>query len=194
MRAKKNKYWFNSEGSIGYGRTSTEEVFMFDSEDFYKIKDTLWYRCNNSVSGGAYVGNSEGICIHRFIIKAPTGYQIDHINLNPLDNRKCNLRLCTHQQNQCNHPLQKNNTSGVTGVSFYHPRSKYRARIKYYQKELHLGYYKSFIEAVQARNEGMLHLFEEFGLYNDVPEAPPYIKENIKEKCSRFLKETAVFV
>lgn len=194
MGVKKNKYWFDREGLIGYGLTSTGEIFMFDSEDFHKIKDTLWYRCNNSVSSGAYVGNSEGICIHRFIIKAPTGYQIDHKNLNPLDNRKCNLRLCTHQQNQCNHPLQKNNTSGVTGVSFYHPRNKYRARIKYYQKELHLGYYKSFIEAVQARNEGMLHLFGEFGIYNDVPEAPPDIKENVKEKCSRFLKETTVFV
>ena len=194
MKVKRNKYWFSKDGLTGYGRTRTGEVFIFDAEDFHKIEDIPWYRCNVNTNTGPYIGNKDGICLHRFIIKAPSGYEIDHINLNPLDNRKCNLRVCTHQQNQCNHPLQRNNTSGVTGVSFYHPRNKYRARIKCFQKELHLGYYKSFLEAVQARNEGMLHLFGEFGIYNEVPDAPPELKEDIKERCSRFLKEAAVFI
>ena len=54
-----------------------------------------------------------------------------------------------------NQPIQKNNTSGVSGVSWYAPRGKFRARIKISQREIHLGYYGTFEEAVQARNVGM---------------------------------------
>lgn len=192
MRAKPNTYWYSGDGLIGYGLVSTGEVFMFDADDYSRIKGTTWYRCNRSSDASHYIGDRFGVCIHRHILDAPKGFEIDHINLNPLDNRKANLRICTHQQNQCNQPLQRNNTSGVTGVSFYPPRSKYRARIKFCQQDVHLGYYDSFIEAVQARNEGMRHLFGDFGIYTDVAEAPPRIKEYIKEKCSRLLEGAAV--
>jgi hypothetical protein len=140
----------------------------------------------------AYIGDRKGICIHRYIIHAPNGMEVDHINLNPLDNRKANLRICTHRQNQCNQSRQSNNTSGVPGVSFYRPRRKYRARIKHYGQEVHLGYYPTFIEAVQARNEGMRWLFGEYGIYEPVPNAPPYIQKYVAEKCSRFVNEAAV--
>lgn len=194
MRAKPNTYWYSGDGLIGYGLVSTGEVFMFDAEDYSRIKGTTWYRCNRCGNGIHYIGDRFGVCIHRHILDVPKGFEVDHINLDPLDNRKSNLRICTHQQNQCNQPPQKNNTSGVSGVSFYPARNKYRARIKYFQQELHLGYFGSFIEAVQARNEAMRFLFGEYGFYNDVPEAPPRIKEIVKEKCSRFLDEAAVFV
>lgn len=188
--AEKNRYWFSEDGHIGYGLVRTGEVFMFDAEDYPKIKDVTWYRCNS----GEYIGDSSGLCIHRIILNAPAGFEIDHINHNPLDNRKTNLRLCTHRQNQCNQPLQRNNTSGITGVSYYSPRQKYRARIKCFHLDIHLGNYPSLLEAVQARNEGMLFLFGEFGVYNNVPEAPPNIKQSVKDKCSRVLNEPAVFI
>ena len=108
------------------------------------------------------------------------------INLDTLDNRLCNLRIVTHQQNQINQPLQKNNTSGVSGVSFYPARNKYRARIKIGQHDLHLGYYHTFEEVVQARNVGMECMFGEYGRYNDVPPAPKWIRQYVTEKCKRF--------
>jgi hypothetical protein len=185
-----NRYWFSEDGNTGYAELSTGEVFCFDAEDYAKISDRTWYRCN---AKPGYVGDNKGYCIHRVIIAAPAGYEIDHINLNPLDNRKCNLRVCTHQQNQCNQPLQSNNTSGVSGVSYYPPRQKYRARIKCFQRELHLGYYNSFIEAVQARNEGMRILFGEFGRVNKAPPTPRWIREKVRSVCNRF-KEEAVFL
>lgn len=194
MKAKPNTYWYSSDGLIGYGLVSTGEVFMFDAEDYSKIRDTTWYRCNKCGNGINYIGDRFGVCIHRHILDVPKGFEVDHINLDPLDNRKSNLRICTHQQNQCNQPLQKNNSSGVSGVSYYSARNKYRARIKWFQRELHLGYYESFIEAVQARNEGMRLLFGEFGIYTDVAESPPRIKEYVREKCSRLLDEAAVSI
>lgn len=193
MKSRTNKYWFSEDGLLIYGIVSTGEIFFFDKDDFDKIKNTLWYRCNRNTEHVKYIGSRNGKCIHRYILNAPPGYEIDHINHNPLDNRKINLRICTHQQNQFNQPLQKNNYSGVTGVSFYPPRKKYRARIKYNQKELHLGYYTSFLEAVQARNEGMRLLFGDFGFYTLVPDTPIAIKKIVTEKCSRFIKEAPFY-
>lgn len=186
-----NAYRFSKDGLHGYGTVPTGEIFIFDKADFNKIKNTSWYRCNRSGDYIKYIGNRHGVCIHRYIIKAPSGYEIDHINHNPLDNRKQNLRICTHQQNQFNQPPQKNNSSGVTGVSYYAPRNKYRARIKYNQNDLHLGYYETFLEAVQARNEGMRLLFGEYGFYTPAPDTPDNIKNIVIEKCSRFIKEAS---
>lgn len=190
--ASKNEYWFSQDMKIGYGRLSTGEVFCFDVDDYDKISGRVWYRCNRSTNTQTYVGDCRGLCIHRIIIDAPSGYEVDHINLNPLDNRKSNLRVCTHQQNQCNQPLQKNNTSGVTGVNYYAPRGKYRARIKFFQKELHLGYFDTFLEAVQARDIGMKNLFGDFGRYSESPPPAIWLREKVQSRCSRFINE-AVF-
>lgn len=184
-----NPYRFSADGVIGFGEVSTGETFTFDAEDFERIRDTTWYRCNS----GNYIGDRSGYCIHRRIMNAPVGYEVDHINHDPLDNRKSNLRICTHRENQYNQPLQRNNTSGASGVSYYPPRRKYRARIKYDQQEIHLGYFTSFLEAVQARNEAMRCLFGEYGVYNDVPDAPINIKTIIWDKCSRFVENPAAF-
>ena len=80
----------------------------------------------------------------------------------------------------------KSTASGVSGVSYYPPRKKYRARIKISQLDIHLGYYDTFQEAVQARNVGMECMFGEYGRYNNVPAAPIWIRSKVIEKCKRF--------
>jgi len=42
------------------------------------------------------------VYIHRVIMNPPSNMEIDHINHNGLDNRRCNLRICTHQENTFN--------------------------------------------------------------------------------------------
>ena len=180
------KYTFTEDG-VGCGEVHDGTAFLFDAEDFDRIKDINWYRnLKNGPKRLVYIINQKGEFLHRYVLDVPSGYEVDHISCDTMDNRKCNLRVCTHQQNQCNQPLQCNNTSGVSGVSYYSRRSKYRARIKICQKDIHLGYYHSFEEVVQARNVGMECMFGEFGIYNDVPEAPQWIRDRVTEKCSRF--------
>jgi len=178
---------YRFEDGIGYGILADGTTFLFDADQINRIKDINWYRNYNDATGKAlYITNHDGEKIHSYLIDCPKGYEVDHISLDTLDNRSCNLRVVTHQQNQINQPLQKNNTSGVSGVSFYPPRGKFRARIKVGQHDIHLGYYESFEEAVQARNVGMACMFGEYGRYNDVPPAPSWIREIVIGKCKRF--------
>ena len=66
-------------------------------------------------------GHSYGI--HRIVWALSNGMdpgdlEIDHKNGNPSDNRPCNLRACTRQQNTLNVKMRSDNTSGARGVSF----------------------------------------------------------------------------
>lgn len=163
------------------------EKFYIDKEDEPLVKNYKWYISTNlKANGYKVIMTSKRIILAQLLMGFPKYAEVDHIDLNSLNNRKNNLRIVTHQQNQINQPLQKNNTSGVSGVSFYPPRSKYRARIKIGQHDLHLGYYLKFEEAVQARNVGMECMFGEFGRYNDVPPAPQWIRKYVIDKCTRF--------
>lgn len=177
---------YRFENGVGYGTLTDGTTFLFDEELFERIRDTKWYACTNSKTGAIYITSQRGETLHRRLLDCAPGCEIDHVNLNTLDNRSCNLRICTHQQNQCNQPLQKNNTSGVSGVSYYPPRQKFRARIKVSQLDIHLGYYSTMLEAVQARNVGMECMYGEYGRYNDVPDTPAWIREKVIEKCKRF--------
>ena len=181
------KYRFSSDGKVGTGTLPDGTCFLFDYSRFSRIKDRNWYRRGKNLPDKkAYIIDRDGIELHRTLFDVPKGYEVDHINLNTMDNRSCNLRICTHQANQCNQPPQCNNTSGVSGVSLYLPSGKFRARIKICQHDIHLGYYETFEQAVQARNVGMDFMFGEYGLYNDVPETPDWIKDKVTNICRRF--------
>ena len=178
---------YRFEGNTGIGTLPDGTRFLFDKNRFDRIRDTKWYR-NYREPGHRklYLIDRHGNYLHRVLCDCPPGYEVDHISLDTLDNRSENLRVVTHQQNQINHSLQRNNSSGVSGVDFYPRNEKYRARIKVSQQEIHLGYYDDFEEAVQARNVGMECMFGEYGRYNDVPEPPGWIREDVIERCRRF--------
>lgn len=172
---------------IGVGTIADGTQFLFDAEELNKIKDVKWYRSSLDPGRISYIVDHNGVPVHRYIYPGiGNGMEIDHINRITYDNRKENLRICTHQQNQCNQDLQRNNTSGVTGVRYYAARHKYVARIKVGQHDIHLGYYENFEQAVQARNVGMELMFGEYARYNDVPPAPGWIRDKVYKMCSRF--------
>lgn len=77
--------------------------------------------------------------------------QIDHINGSGTDNRICNLRLATNQQNSMNQRLRRGNTTGALGVRFDKRRGKYSAHIQFSGKHKFLGYFDSVALAKEAR-------------------------------------------
>lgn len=99
------------------------------------------------------------VTFHKMIVN----YSItDHKNKNPLDNRKSNLRQCKHKENDRNKGLSKNNSSGITGVSMRIDSKKWRARIKVDDKELYLGTFINFDDAVTARLKAENKYYGEF--------------------------------
>lgn len=92
------------------------------------------------------------IPLHRWITNCPKHLQVDHINHNTLDNRKCNLRKCTCRENSLN---KRNNTSGYPGVRWHSQGKKWNARIVINGKEKSLGMFENFDDAVKARRKAL---------------------------------------
>jgi len=104
---------------------------------------------------------------HRLFWFLQTGHDpgeltIDHIDENKSNNKFSNLRLATRSQQKCNTTKRLDNSSGHRGVRFHKQRQKYEAFIRINKKQLYLGYYKTFEEAVAARQAKELELFGEF--------------------------------
>ena len=106
--------------------------------------------------------NNSHISIHRLIMNFPYNMVVDHINHNKLDNRKENLRTCTHQQNMFNVLLRSNNSSGVTGVCWDKKSNKWLAYITVNKKSINLGYYDNINEAIKIRQEAEIKYFKEY--------------------------------
>lgn len=108
---------------------------LIDKEDLELINRYKWHcvKVRNMfyAMGSEYVGNykTKHFCMHRIIMDAKKGIQVDHINRNGLDNRKANLRPCNNMQNNQNKGPQKNNKVGLKGVSINH-KKKYIAMIQ----------------------------------------------------------------
>lgn len=112
--------------------------------------------------------NKEHVFMHRFIMMAPEGLEVDHINGNRLDNRECNLRIVTPSKNQYNRRMQRNNKTGYKGVSFDRSRGKFMASISANGKQINLGRFKTAEEAARAYNQAALELHGEYAFLNDV--------------------------
>ena len=130
--------------------THCEEVgrAIIDLDDIEKCKPYKWHlrkRGNYviaTVPNGTKISN-EKIHLHRIIAGCnDAALSIDHINRNPLDNRKCNLRIVNQQTNSTN-----NGGIGVIRV----PSGRYQARVTRHYKNIYIGTYDTYDEALNAR-------------------------------------------
>lgn len=129
---------------------------LIDLEDVEKVKNYRWNL------GSGYILSKRVGLLHRFILNAQKGEEIDHKSINPLDNRKQNLRKCTSSQNSMNRGMQSNNTSGVKGVHWDKKYLKWKVYIKVDKKLVHLGHYENFDDAVQVRKNAEVKYYGSF--------------------------------
>lgn len=92
--------------------------------------------------------------------------EIDHANRQPADNRFENLREATISQNLCNKAMQKNNTSGYTGVRFRSHHGKWEGRINVRGKTVWREYFDSAQEAAAARRAAIAEFHGEFAVHD----------------------------
>jgi len=114
------------------------------------------------------------ISMHRLILNAPKGLLVDHINHNRLDNRRCNIRLCTRSQNNWN--MQRSAHKQYKGVDFQTRHGTYRVAVSVKDISIHIGTYKTSIEAAEAYDRAALYYFKEFACLNSPEKIEEYKK------------------
>jgi hypothetical protein len=154
-------------------RLGNQGFAIVDDEDFEALSRYCWWKAGTRKS---YAQRREGkhgktFYMAREIMHAPEHLWVDHINGDTLDNRKCNLRLCTKRQNTRHAVKKRHGVSSVyKGVSF-RPELKKRpwmARIMTNLKQEHLGMFETEHEAAIAYNEAARKYHGEFALLNEI--------------------------
>lgn len=151
---------FEEKDNIVYVYIKNNIIALFDKDDYYQYFNNR----RLCIDKRGYI-----VCekhkVHRIIMNVTNPkITIDHINGNPLDNRKVNLRICTQSNNCKNKSINSNNTSGVIGVYFNKKVQKWVAEIKVNYKKIHLGYFESLNDASKARKEAELKYFGDYSI------------------------------
>ena len=146
---------------------------IVDDEDYERLSQYSWYTSKGRNTYYARRSIKEDNkwkvrFMHHDIINVPIGFQTDHKNRKGYDNRKDNLRICTHAQNIQNSKLNKNSrySSCYKGVVWFKRTKKWRAYIKKKNVFTSLGYYKNEIDAAKAYDCKAKELFGEFACTN----------------------------
>lgn len=153
-------------------------VTLVDDADYEWLmqwKWTLMDKGQNALyayrSGPRNGGRGKTIMMHRQVMHAPIGIDIDHRDGNGLHNCRSNLRFCNDRQNQANQRPRLGYSSKYKGVSWIKREHRWRVGIKNSGKSIHLGYFDDEIEAALAYNAAALELSGEFARLNVIEEA-----------------------
>lgn len=150
---------------------------IFDTDDLFMVIGYVWfaaklpagrkdgkdyYRPQTNVKGQP----GKMMFLSRFLMDAPKGMQVDHIDHDPLNNRKSNLRICTQAQNNSNQRKLTRNTSGYTGV--VRCGKSWRAQMFYKRKWYNLGLHDTKESAARAYDKRKIELYGEFAMTNEM--------------------------
>lgn len=159
--------------------------------DYYEDGYLVWKINRGKCKVGDIAGCKDGLYwtvkinyrkypLHRLIFLWHNKYLpenlVDHIDQNPSNNRIENLREVSHQCNMRNCRLSKNNSSGISGVSFISKSKKWQSTITINGKNVNLGLYKKFDDAVMIRWKKEREL--NWNGCNSTSSAYLYLKEN----------------
>ena len=141
---------------------------IVDADDFDMLSRFRW-RLLRSGPNRYAINCDDGriVRMHRLILRPPKNLWCDHINGDGLDNRKCNLRVCTPTQNSRNARPRENCTSKYKGVHFSRIKKKWIAKInKSDGRTIHIGSYDFEQDAAIAYDDKAIELFGEFAWLN----------------------------
>jgi hypothetical protein len=144
---------------------------LVDAADYKELSKYNWHVSRHG--GRPYVTARKGgkpVSMHREIMQPPPGYVVDHIDHNRLNHRRCNLRVCTRQQNQANMG-PRGGSSRFVGVT--RCGNKWRAKIEYQGKCFNLGTFADEVEAAKARDRKAYELHGPYAYLNFPEDYPP---------------------
>jgi AP2 domain len=145
---------------------------LVDDEDYERLAAMGKWQCvgrGKKIYAIKMFWKKKHVIMHRLIMNASDGLEVDHRNGNGLDNQKSNLRVCGCIDNGKNLSKRSDNTSGFKGVNWHKQKSKWRARIQFDFKRIDVGYFDCPIEAARAYNAAALKYHKEFANLNQIP-------------------------
>ena len=137
---------------------------IVDAADYEWLSQYRWVLWGAGYAGRHAPGKT--ILMHREIMQAPAGMVVDHINGNRLDNRRCNLRICTRPQNVRNAAKRSGCLSQYKGVSFDRKMNQWFATIWFEGRSIALGHYHDEADAARAYDRAAVELFGEYAWLN----------------------------
>lgn len=143
---KREPYYCETRHSWVIPLTQGRETLV-DQDIASELGKTNWHLLKNKANNG-YAKDSKGNLIHRVIMEAPFGMEVDHINGNSLDNRRSNLRVCTSRENQQNRHYHR--SGRLVGATFHKLSGKWQCVMNIDGKPKHIGLYKTEFEAHEA--------------------------------------------
>jgi hypothetical protein len=140
---------------------------LVDEADFDWLAKWKWSidRCGRAIYATRSRGDGAKVRMHREILGAEPGLLVDHINGNCLNNRRANLRICTHSENLRN-TRARGGSSRFKGVGWHKHRGKWTARIVVAGRRIALGYYADELAAAAAYDAAAITYFGEFARLN----------------------------
>ena len=151
------------------------KVALVDDDMYEYLNQWKWFA--NNQCGKFYArtnipnknGKRGSMLMHRLILNILNSkLQIDHLNHITLDNRKCNLRVCTQSENLQNCNIYNNNTSGFKGVTYNKTNKKWQASIGVNKAKLYIGSFTDLKEAARAYNNAAQKYHGEFANLNKI--------------------------
>lgn len=152
-----NEYTIHDDGSFVevFVRSRQSKIvgsFYMDKEGLEEVLKNPWFIGGNGYVTSARMRTGETrIYLHRMLLNASEEDVVDHIDRNPLNNRRSNLRITTQSRNMMNSTISSDNTSGTKGISFDKKLEKWHAYISKDKKRIHLGYFYCLEDAIKAR-------------------------------------------
>ena len=148
---------------------SKQCVALVDDGDYDRLNKHKW-SVESTVSGIRYAVRAEEgqrIKMHRAILDAPTGIEVDHIDGDGLNNTRQNLRLATHRQNSYNVAKKNRGKSKYKGVSWRADRKKWKATLTF-GKQIYLGLFDNELDAAIAYNRAAKLYFGQHAWLNNL--------------------------
>jgi hypothetical protein len=170
MKMLQDKNKIRIEGAIAYIALPCGDWAIIDVDDLGQIANYNWHAVD--MGHTKYVRRNRtkndpprplSIRLHRQLMSAPNGMDVDHVNMNGLDNRKSNLRVCTRSQNLCNRKVQARTKSKLKGVVWHKRAQKWMASLKYEGKHYYLGLFRLKEDAHLAYLQKSKEIHKDFG-------------------------------